>query len=320
MTFFRKTFCQTVSKLDKLIPLNNHFVVNTVAFSKPLLSGTDGKSISQNMTDHDYKAIQNFLNHSCGIILSDSKQYLVKNRLTGLLSRFNLASFAELVSALRLNTAASVQIKAAVVDAMTTNETFWFRDDSQFIELKEKILPEIFNLKTRTIRVWSAACSSGQEPYTISMCAEDVTTQTGQRRNVQIIGTDISETVLIEARNATYTDMTLSRGLDEQTKNRFFQRISNGYRLKQEITRRVRFQQFNLLKPFSVLGHFDVIFCRNVLIYFSDEVKRDILTRMADSLEPGGYLFLSSTESMPTDISAFELVRGTRSRYFRKTG
>ena len=266
----------------------------------------------------EYKIIQQFLSQSCGIVLGESKQYLVKNRLSSLLGKFDLASFSELSVSLHANSPAAMKIKAAVVDAMTTNETFWFRDDMQFLELKEKIFPEIFKRKTGTVKVWSAACSSGQEPYTISMCAEDASQQAGNNRNVQIIGTDISESILIEAKAAVYSELSLSRGLDVQTKNRFFQKAHDGYKLNPEITRKVRFQQFNLLKPFSVLGRFDVIFCRNVLIYFSDEVKRDILTRMASSLEPGGYIFLSSTESMPSSITEFVSVRGRKVRYFKK--
>lgn len=271
------------------------------------------------ITLNEYKIIQQFLSQSCGIVLGESKQYLVKNRLSSLLGKFELASFSELSISLQSNSPVAMRVKAAVVDAMTTNETFWFRDDMQFLELKERIFPEIFKQKAGTIKVWSAACSSGQEPYTISMCAEDAGQQTGKSRNVQIIGTDISESILMEAKAAVYSELALSRGLDVQTKNRFFQKAHEGYKLSPEITRKVRFQQFNLLKPFSALGRFDVIFCRNVLIYFSDEVKRDILARMANSLEPGGYIFLSSTESMPSSIGEFESVRGGRARYFKKS-
>lgn len=270
------------------------------------------------MTSNEYKTIQAFLSQSCGIVLGESKQYLVKNRLSGLLLKFDLASFSELTSIIQTNSLSAGKIREAVVDAMTTNETFWFRDDTQFIELRNKILPEIFARKAGTVKIWSAACSSGQEPYTISMCAEDIARQSTKNRSVQIIGTDISETILAEAKRAVYSDMALSRGLDEQSRDRFFQKTYDGYKLNPELTRRVRFQQFNLLKPFSVLGRFDVIFCRNVLIYFSEEVKRDILTRMADSLEPGGVMFLSSTESMPVGIKEFESVRGEKVRYFKK--
>jgi len=270
------------------------------------------------MTLSEYKIIQNFLNKSCGIVLSDSKQYLVKNRLSALLVKFDLPSFSELSAVLQSSSALSTKIKAAVVDAMTTNETFWFRDDAQFLELKDKIFPEIFDKKSSSIKVWSAACSSGQEPYTISMCVEDALKKSTIPRNVQIIGTDISESILTAAKSAVYSDLALSRGLDAQTKSRFFQQVHGGYKLNQDISCRVRFQQFNLLKPFSVLGRFDVIFCRNVLIYFSAEVKEDILSRMVSLLEPGGYLFLSSTESMPLSIKGVEPIRGGRVRYFRK--
>jgi len=267
---------------------------------------------------NEYKIIQNFLSQSCGIVLGESKQYLVKNRLTGLLLKFDLASFSELANALQGHSALTMKLKSAVVDAMTTNETFWFRDDMQFVELKEKILPEIFEKKSGTVKIWSAACSSGQEPYTISMCAEDANAKIGKSRQVQVIGTDISETILLEAKAAVYSELALSRGLDIQTKSRFFQKAHDGYKLNSNITRNVRFQQFNLLKPFSVLGRFDIIFCRNVLIYFSDEVKQDILSRMVKSLEPGGYIFLSSTEAMPNNIKELEPVRGGRVRYFKK--
>ncbi len=270
------------------------------------------------LTAEEFKIIQHFLNQSCGIVLGQNKAYLVKNRLSSLLQQYELNSFAKLALAIQTNSATSTKIKTAVVDAMTTNETFWFRDDMQFVELKEKIFPEYFENKASTIKVWSAACSSGQEPYTISMCFDDIVKQKNNNRNIQIIGTDISETILMEAKAAVYSEMSLSRGLDASTKRRFFQKIHDGYQLNTEITRKVRFQQFNLLKPFSVLGRFDVIFCRNVLIYFSDSVKLDILTRMTDSLEIGGYLFLSSTESMPASIKNFETVRNGRIRYYKK--
>ncbi len=270
------------------------------------------------LTPLEYKAIGNFLSHSCGIVLGENKQYLVQNRLSFLLKKFDFSSFSDLVSCLQSNVVAAQQVKAAVIDAMTTNETFWFRDEVQFTLLTQTVLPELLKRKTGTIRIWSAACSSGQEPYSISMCADNVIRTMGNRgRNIQIIGTDISETVLMEAKKAVYSELALSRGLDASAKERFFQKTHEGFKLNPEICNKVRFQQFNLLKPFSVLGHFDIIFCRNVLIYFSDEVKRDILSRMAGVLEPGGYIFLSSTESMPIGLKEFEVVRGGV-RYYKK--
>jgi chemotaxis protein methyltransferase CheR len=270
------------------------------------------------MKSNEYQIIQNFLSQSCGITLGERKQYLVINRLSSLLIKFNLTSFSELTSIIQTNSSVAIRVKAAIVDAMTTNETYWFRDEMQFLELKEKIFPELFNKKNAGIKVWSAACSSGQEPYTISMCSEDAARPQGKNQTVQIIGTDISETILLKAKSAIYSELALARGLDDQIRNRFFQPVQSGYKLNENISRKVRFQQFNLLKPFTVLGRFDIIFCRNVLIYFSDEIKQDILTRMVNTLEPGGYIFLSSTEAMPASISELEPVRIGKARYFKK--
>lgn len=275
---------------------------------------------NMDLSFQEYHQFQVFLSHSCGIILGDNKQYLVKNRLMNLLQEFDFKSFGELLRVLDDTSTLARRLKIRVIDAMTTNETFWFRDDMQFVELKENVLPNLIKKKGASIRIWSAACSSGQEAYSISICVEEVQRRNTlvAGRNVQLIGTDISETVLDEARTAVYSEMALSRGLDQATRARYFQQTHEGYKLTANVAQRVRFQQFNLLKPFSVLGRFDVIFCRNVLIYFSEQVKKDILTRMAGSLEPDGLIFLSSTESMPASLAEFELVRGAQARYFKK--
>ncbi len=266
----------------------------------------------------EYQAISDFLAETSGIVLGDNKQYLVQSRLTGLLKRFELKSFTELIEALYVLKPISQQLKTAVVDAMTTNETFWFRDKAQFVALQEQVLPELFEQKQGTIRIWSAACSSGQEPYSISICVQKALQALGKPRNVQIIGTDISERVLSEARQAVYSELAVSRGLEPSDREAFFSQVADGYQLNPDITRQVRFQTFNLLKPFSVLGKFDIIFCRNVLIYFSEQIKKDILQRLSEVLEPGGYIFLSSTESMPLKLTQFEVVRFSGTRCYRK--
>lgn len=279
---------------------------------------TNGRNID--ISAAEYQAIQSFLSESCGIALGESKQYLVKSRLLPLLGKFELSSFTDLANALQSNSFSSLKLKSAVIDAMTTNETFWFRDERQFNELKDKVLPELLAQKNGSIRIWSAACSSGQEPYSISICGLDALKANAKNRSLQIIGTDISEAILEEAKKAVYSEAALSRGIDEIIKARYFHKSYEGYTLNVEVAQQVRFQQFNLLKSFTALGRFDIIFCRNVLIYFSEQVKRDILTRMADSLEPGGYLFLSSTEAMPAGMSSFELVRSGLTSYFKKIG
>lgn len=271
-----------------------------------------------NITNDEYSAFQHFLRQSCGIEIGENKQYLVKNRLMGVLKAFNLASFSELLADLNKGSGHSSRLHSSVVDAMTTNETFWFRDDTQFAALQDEVLADIFLKKNGAIKIWSAACSSGQEPYSISMCIEELAKTKGVKHPIHIVGTDISATILNEARTALYSDMAMSRGLGASMHAHYFQKVSEGHRLRPEIINRVRFQQLNLLQPFVGLGKFDVIFCRNVLIYFSEQVKRDILRRLVEVLEPGGYLFLSSTESIPMDMNIVEPVRGKRARYFQK--
>lgn len=271
-----------------------------------------------NITAQEYQAFQVFLRKSCGIEMGDNKQYLVKNRLLNILQAYKLNSLSELLVQLNSGVGAVSQLQTQVIDAMTTNETFWFRDDAQFQALQYEVMPEISRQKKGAIKIWSAACSSGQEPYTISMCvAEWVTAQSGHQ-NVQILGTDISDTMLNQARTGIYSEMAIERGLSSQAYARYFQKVSAGHQLSAEIMRRTRFQKLNLLQPFVGIGTFDVIFCRNVLIYFSEAIKRDILQRLIAALEPGGYLFLSSTESMPLDLKLVEPVRGQRARYFKK--
>lgn len=269
------------------------------------------------IAEAEYIAVREFLRDASGIVLGDNKQYLVQSRLFPLLKKFDLTGFPDLVNALRSMRPLSQKVRIAVIDAMTTNETFWFRDNMQFNELTQTVFPELLKQKTGTIRVWSAACSSGQEPYSISICALNALKQSGKNNQIQVIGTDISETVLMEAKKAVFSELALSRGMNAADKGRYFEKVHEGFKLKADISRAVRFQQFNLLKPFSVLGRFDVIFCRNVLIYFSEDVKRDILRRMASVLEPGGYLFLSSTEGMPAEIKEYTPVKGAV-RYFKK--
>ncbi len=268
-------------------------------------------------SEEEYNQLSAFLRQSCGIELGENKQYLVKNRLSPVLMKYDLASYSNLVEHLNSSLPLSHQIKSAFIDAMTTNETFWFRDRGHFDALRRQVFPALLESKAGSIKVWSAACSTGQEPYSISICADQALASAGKNRNIQIIGTDISESVLKNARHAKYSELAFSRGLELPEREKYFHKIQDGYRLDTEITQRVRFQQFNLLKPFSVLGRFDVIFCRNVLIYFSEDDKRDILKRIWGALEPGGYLFLSSTESLPGGTDQFEVIKD-KVRYFKK--
>lgn len=264
---------------------------------------------SRNMLSHgDYEAFQKFLEDACGIVLGVGKEYLVSSRLGGLMREYGIATVGDLLN--QLSSSRNQKLRTSIIDAMTTNETFWFRDMSHFRLLQEMICPEIKSRSGRSIRIWSAACSYGQEPYNLSMVVQDY-----QRANpgalpggAEVIATDISSTVLTEAKKGVYCGMSASRGLSLDQQSRYFKSNGDCLEVRPEIRQRVSFRELNLTKGYELLGRFDVIFCRNVLIYFSSEQKRDIIARMARVLNHGGYLFLGSTESLTAHTDRFEMV------------
>jgi chemotaxis protein methyltransferase CheR len=271
------------------------------------------KQISQ----QEYDDFRRYLEAASGIVLGDNKHYLVTSRLNRLMREFELDDFASLMK--RLKTQRNSALHEQIVDAMTTNETLWFRDAYPFEVLKHELLPEITAQKARQVRIWSAASSSGQEAYSISMTIQEyLSSKPGSLpANIQIIGTDISATMLRDASSATYDKMSLARGISEERKKRFFVPLGDKWQIRPEIKVRASFRELNLLNNFSALGKFDIIFCRNVLIYFSSEIKTDILNRMAGSLNPGGYLFLGGSESPTSYTNAYEMVRTPKGVVYR---
>jgi chemotaxis protein methyltransferase CheR len=263
---------------------------------------------SATISPTEYDAFKSFLQQACGILLGSGKEYLVASRLNNIIKEAGVDSLGALLK--MIQSPAHSRLKVKVIDAMTTNETFWFRDIGHYILLKETILPALNQQKGGSIRVWSAACSSGQEPYNISMIAEEYRILKPLAKPVQIIATDISSQVLSEARAGVYCGLSVERGLTTEQKSRFFLPKDRCLEVKPEIKRRVSFSSLNLASSYQGLGKFDVIFCRNVLIYFSNELKRDIVERMANALNPGGYLFLGSTESINQLTDRFEMKVG----------
>lgn len=265
--------------------------------------------MNQTISSQDYEAFRGFLEEACGIVLGDNKHYLVISRLGRILKELNIDTVGSLV--LRLQREPRSGLRERIIDAMTTNETFWFRDNHPYVLLKELIFPALSKKKPAQVRIWSAACSTGQEPYSISMIIQEyLQTRPGSlANNFQIVATDISPTVLAVARSGRYDSLALSRGLSPERKERFFIKEGDGWQVKDEIRRRVQFTEMNLMNNYTSLGKFDIIFCRNVLIYFSTELKREILRRMVAQLTPGGYLFLGSTETLANYSDAFETVR-----------
>ena len=261
-------------------------------------------------TQQEYEGFCRFLEDACGIVLGDNKHYLVSSRLNRLMGEHQLSSLGEVVE--RLKRDRGPGFRERIIEAMTTNETFWFRDAFPFDILKNRVIPEFIEKRGRQpLKIWSAACSSGQEPYTISISiAEYQKANPGKLPgDGQIVATDISDRMLEIGRSARYDELSVARGLSAERKASYFTQVGAEWEVKPEIRRRVSFRHLNLLQSYSSLGKFDVIFCRNVLIYFSTESKMDILSRFAQQLNPGGYLFLGASESMANYSDAFEMVR-----------
>lgn len=266
----------------------------------------------------DYQEFGLFLERHCGIVLGDNKQYLVRSRLTPLVRQFHFESLSALVK--KVVQGHDRILSERVIDAMTTNETLWFRDNYPFELLNSQLLDELSE-RPGPVRIWSAACSSGQEPYSIAMSIAEYKKRnpTKLKRGVEIIATDLSSDMLTHAGQAIYDKLSVSRGLSEQRKQQFFTAMSNGqYQLKPEIRQMVTFRPVNLLDSFSGMGRFDVVFCRNVLIYFSSNVKRKILQQIAATLQNDGILFLGASESLSGLTDQFAMVRCNPGLFYRK--
>jgi chemotaxis protein methyltransferase CheR len=270
----------------------------------------------------EYEDFRQFLEDACGILLGENKHYLVQSRLGKVVSDSGVVSLGDLVGQLRRERAGGA-LRERVIEAMTTNETFWFRDSHPFTILSGQVLPDYIKRRQRTLRLWSAACSTGQEPYSISIAIQEFLARNpGAFSDIQITATDISPAVLEEAKIGYYDAMAVARGLPAEIKSRYFQRDTKHWeerwQLRDDVRRRVRFMRANLLSSYSMLGRFDVIFCRNVLIYFSAESKIDILRRMAECLNPGGYLFLGASEAITQYSNAFDMLRCSPGVVYRK--
>lgn len=272
--------------------------------------------MSSTISDTEYQSFSLFLEKACGITLGENKQYLIASRLQKLMDNINVTNLGELVTKLQRG---DTQLRGKIVDAMTTNETLWFRDSHPYTILEKELFPEASQHRNRPVRIWSAACSSGQEPYSMSMVAQEYKKSNpgSLARDVEIVATDISKTILEQARQACYDEMSLVRGISKERRDKYFTPQEKVWALNNDIKRRVRFTELNLMQSFATLGKFDIIFCRNVLIYFSAELKSDILNRMAKQLQPNGYLVLGSSESITGYTEAFKMVRSGGAVYYQ---
>ncbi|MDH5181239.1 MAG: protein-glutamate O-methyltransferase CheR [Gammaproteobacteria bacterium] len=256
-----------------------------------------------------YDEFRSFLEEACGIVLGENKHYLVTSRLNRLTQEFSFQSISAMLDTLKLGT--NKVLKERIIDAMTTNETSWFRDNYPYEILRHELLPTMAKRKLGALRIWSAACSTGQEAYSISMTISEyqIANPGALPGFIEIVGTDISPTVLKIARDGIYDEINVMRGLSQERRERYFTHENGKWTLRPAIKNLARFADLNLLSSYGLLGRFDIIFCRNVLIYFSTDSKTDILNRMAKVLNPGGILILGGSES-PTGYSPyFEMIR-----------
>ncbi|MGI8546152.1 MAG: CheR family methyltransferase [Gemmatimonadaceae bacterium] len=245
----------------------------------------------------DYSFLSALLRRNSGLALGAGKEYLLESRLPPVALTYGFSSLVELVAVLRARPHA--ELVKAVCDAMTTGETFFFRDTVPFDVMRTVMLPDLAERcrkSGRPLRIWCAAASTGQEPYSVAMMIAEASGLLAGVR-IDVIATDYAAHVLNRARRGTYTQMEVQRGLPDRLLRKYFTEDQDGFHIVDEIRRRVTFRELNLTESFRSMGQFDMIICRNVLIYFDTETKKDVLDRLATTLAPGGYLFLGSTET-----------------------
>jgi len=265
------------------------------------------------VTPMDYDYLRKFLKERSGLDLSPDKQYLVESRLLPLTRKESLSGIPDLVQKIKNGDG---RLSTDVVEAMTTNETFFFRDKIPFDHLRDTILPALIQARAarRSIRIWSAASSTGQEPYSIAMCLKEMGAALAGWR-IEIVATDLSQEVLEKSKAGVYSQFEVQRGLPIQLLVKYFTQSGDIWQLKGDVRSMVQFRQLNLLQDFSHLGTFDVIFCRNVLIYFDQDTKAVIFERLAKCLEADGTLLLGAAESVVGVTDAFRPVADRRGLY-----
>ena len=271
------------------------------------------------MTPHDYEFLRRLLKARSGLVLSAEKHYLVESRLLPIARKAGLFNLTGLVA--RLKGPDSEPLIVEVVEAMTTNESFFFRDKIPFDHFRETIMPALLNARaaSRRIRIWCAAASTGQEAYSLAICLKEMARDLRGWR-IDIIASDISTEVLEKAKSGIYSQFEVQRGLPVLMLIKYFAQVGETWQIAPELRGMVKFQPFNLLNDFSALGKFDVVFCRNVLIYFDEATKIGVLERIADRTERDGYLVLGGAETVVGLTKRFQPLADKRGLYGQPGG
>ena len=265
------------------------------------------------MNSQDFDFITQLLRKRAGIVLTTDKMYLLESRLAPLARKEGLPSIDDLIQVVRSRR--DERLITQVVDVMTTNETFFYRDKTPFDHLKEAVLPVLGQARRgQRIRIWCAACSTGQEPYSIAMMLDQMPQMTGGVP-VEIVATDISDRCLDRARQGLFTQFEVQRGLPIQTLMQYFTQQDDHWRISERMRQMISFRKLNLMDPAYNLGKFDIVFCRNVLIYFDAPTMAEVFERIAQTMNPGGFLLLGAAESVIGITQAFETAQDRRGLY-----
>ncbi len=266
------------------------------------------------MTPQDRDLLYGVLKEQSGLVLTGDKDYLLESRLMPIARRHGLASVGELVAKMRLP--GSTGVKSEVVEAMTTNESFFFRDKLPFLNFTETMMPEILKTRaaTKRLRIWCSAASTGQEPYSLAICLKEMSERLAGWK-IEILGTDISPEVLEKAKTGLYSQFEVQRGLPINMLVDYFTQVGDMWQIDSAIRAMVNYREFNLLDGFSALGKFDIVFCRNVLIYFDQPTKSQVLDRIAAQMDPQSYLVLGAAETIIGLSDKYKSVSGKRGLY-----
>ena len=271
------------------------------------------------MNVNDFEFIAQLLYQRSGLVITQEKAYLLESRLNPVARKWDLDGVDALIAALRSKK--DERLAVDVTEAMTTNESFFFRDIRPFEQFKEIVLPHLLEARSarKQIRIWSAACSSGQEPYTLAMMLKEEASRLAGWR-IEIVATDLSTEILNKAKEGLYSQFEVQRGLPITLLMKYFAQEGEKWRISEEIRRMVSYRTFNLLESPAALGQFDVVFCRNVLIYFDQATKGKVLSRIAQIMPADGFLYLGGAETVLGISDAFEVFPGQRGVYRLTSG
>ncbi len=262
----------------------------------------------------DFELIAGLLKTRSGLALDKEKAYLLESRLNPVARKWNFSGFEELAQAIRNTNDEALLVD--VTEAMATNESFFFRDQKPFDQFTSIVLPHLLEARAakRSFRIWSAACSSGQEPYTLAMLLKERAAKLAGWR-VEIVATDLSNEILDKAKEGLYSQFEVQRGLPISHLVKYFAQVGDRWKIDDSLRKMVKFQQCNLLENLSSLGRFDVVFCRNVLIYFDTPTKTSVLEGIAGMMAPDGFLYLGGAETVLGTTDRFQIMQGQRGIY-----